>query len=47
MCSAHRLIERNIWVKFNENCSKGSGDLERKQNPWVNSMTLACDLESR
>ena len=30
-CSAHRLIERNIWVKFNENCPKGSGDMERTQ----------------
>ena len=26
---AHRLTERNIWVKFNENRSKGTGDMER------------------
>ena len=25
MGSAHRHTERNIWVKFNENYSKGSG----------------------
>ena len=29
MSSAHRLTERNIWVKFDENRSKGSGDIER------------------
>ena len=28
-CSAHRVTERNILVKFNENRSKGSGDMER------------------
>ena len=28
MCSAHRLTERNIWVRLNENCPKGSGDME-------------------
>ena len=27
----NRLTERNIWVKFDENCSKGSGDMERTQ----------------
>ena len=25
MCSAHVLTEVNIWVKLNENRSKGSG----------------------
>ena len=48
MCnSAHRLIERNIWVTFNENRQKGSGDIEMTRNSRVNSMTLTCDLESR
>ena len=27
--SAYRLTERNIWLKFNENCSKLSGAMER------------------
>ena len=37
MGSAHLLTERNIWMKFNEKCSKGSnpskgsGDMERTQ----------------
>ena len=31
MCSAHCLTKRNILVKFNENRSKGSGDMERTQ----------------
>ena len=47
MCSAHRLTERNIWVKFNENQSKGSGDMEITRNSRVNPLTLTCDLESR
>ena len=25
--SAHRLTKKNIWVKINENRSKGSGDM--------------------
>ena len=29
---AHRITERNIWVKFDENCSKGLGDVEWTQN---------------
>ena len=29
ICSAHRLTKRNICVKFNENRSKGYGDMER------------------
>ena len=28
MCSAHCLTERNIRVKYHENQSKGSGDME-------------------
>ena len=27
--STYSLTERNIWVKFNENRSKGSGDMKR------------------
>ena len=29
MGSAHRLTEMNIWSKFNENLSRGSGDMEK------------------
>ena len=30
MCSvAHRLTERNMWVKFNENHSKSLEDMEQ------------------
>ena len=32
MCSANRLTERNIWVKFNENRPKDSGDMKRTRN---------------
>ena len=42
--SANRLTERNIWVKFNENHSKGSGDMEWTRISRVNSITLTCDL---
>ena len=38
--SAHRLAERNIWVKFNENRLKGSGDMEWTRNSMVNLLTL-------
>ena len=47
MYSAHCLTERNILVKFNENCPKGSGDMEGARNSGVNPLTLICDLESR
>ena len=30
--SANRLTEKNIWVKFNENRLKGSGDMAPTQN---------------
>ena len=40
--SSHRLTERNIWVKFNENRSKGSADMEQTWNWRVNPMTLNC-----
>ena len=46
MGSTHHLTERNLWVKFNENHSKGSGDMERTRNSRVNPMNLKCDLES-
>ena len=39
--SAHRRIERNIWVKFNKNCPKGLGDMERTRNSRVNPLTLS------
>ena len=45
--SAHGLTERNIWVKFNENRWRGSGDMEWTQNLRVNPLTLTCDLKSR
>ena len=45
MCSAHYLTERNIWVKFNENHPKGSGDMERTLNLRVNPLTLTCDID--
>ena len=32
MGSAHRLTERDIWVKITINRSKGSEDIERTQN---------------
>ena len=44
--SAHRRTERNIWVKFIENRSKGSGDMGRIQNSRVNHMTLTFSLGS-
>ena len=43
MGSAQRLTERSIYVKFNENRSKGSGDIEQTRNSRVNPMTLNCD----
>ena len=43
--SSHNLTQGNVWVKFNENCLKGSGDMERTRNPRVNPLTLACDLD--
>ena len=41
ICSAHRLTERNIWVKFNENQFKGSGDMEMTRYSRVNPLTLS------
>ena len=41
MCSAHRLTKRNIWEKFNENCQKSSGDMERSPNSRVNPFTFS------
>ena len=45
--SARHLTERNILVKFNENRSKGSGDMGWTRNSRVNPLALTCDLESR
>ena len=44
--SAHYLTKRNIWVKFNENRLKGSGDMEGTRNSMVNPLLLTCDRES-
>ena len=46
MDSAHQLNESNIQVKYNENHSKGSGDMEQTRNSRVNPMILNCGLES-
>ena len=46
MSSANHLDEGHISVKTNENNSKGSGDMEQKQNSKVNTMTLNYDLET-
>ena len=45
MCSAHCFTERNIWMKLNENHSKGSGDMEQTRNRKVNPMILKYDLD--
>ena len=42
MGSAHHLTKANIWPKFHENLSKGSGDMERTRKRW---MTFNCDLD--
>ena len=34
-------------MKFHENLSKGSGNIDRTLNTRVNPLTLTCDLESR
>ena len=34
-------------MKYHENRSKGSGDIERTRNSWVNPLTLTCELKSR
>ena len=49
MSSAHRLTKRKIWVKFNKNRPKGSGDMERARYSRVNPLSLTgdFDLESR
>ena len=44
MGSAQRLTERNIWVKCNENHSKGSGDMADKIFKGK-SHDLECDLD--
>ena len=40
MSSANHLDEGNIWVKSNENNSKGSGDMEQTQNSKGKSYDL-------
>ena len=44
--SANYLTKKNIWVKFNENRLKGSGDMERTRNSRVNPLTLTLSLGS-
>ena len=39
--SAHYLTKRNIWITFNENPLKGSGDMVRTRNSRVNPLTLS------
>ena len=39
------LTERNFWVNFILNRSKGSGDFKGTQNCWVDPMTLKCELD--
>ena len=46
MGSAHCLTEINIWMKVDENRSKGSGDMEQTPYSRVKPMTLNCDFES-
>ena len=36
-----------MCAKFNENRSKGSGDMERTSNSKVKPLILTCDLMSR
>ena len=43
--SAHCLINKNIWMRLNENRLKGTGDMERTQNSREIPMTLNCDLD--
>ena len=48
MCSAHNLTKRNIRVKYHENQSKSSRDIERTPNSRVNPLTKTgvLDIES-
>ena len=45
MGSTHRLTEANIWSKFNENPSRGKGELERTRNSKLKLVTFNCDLD--
>ena len=47
MSLAHRLTEMNIWVKFNKNQPKGSGDMEKTRNSRVKPLIVTCDHDSR
>ena len=44
MYSTHRLTKSNIWIEFNENRQKGSGDMEQTLNSRVNPLTCDIDL---
>ena len=43
--SAHCLTKVNIWPKFKENPSAGTGDTERTRNSRLKPVTLNCDLD--
>ena len=44
MGSAHRLNKANIWPKFHENLSKGSGDMEQEIDGWPTIVTSTLSL---
>ena len=46
MFSPHFLTERNTWVKFNVNRSKGSGDMVRTQKWYGRNDRLADEGHS-
>ena len=41
---AHQINEMNIWVKFNENGSKGE-EMWSEQKLSVNHITLKCNID--
>ena len=45
MGSAHHLTEVSILPMFNENLSKGSGDMEQTRNARLKHKTFNCDLD--
>ena len=45
--SAHSLPEKNIWLKFNGDNPKGSGDMEQTRNSSLSPFACDIDFESR
>ena len=45
MGSAHFFTAVNILLKFNENLSKGSEDMEQTQNSKLKHVTFNCELD--